>query len=59
MIEPAEMVQLLQRCGLQTYLFKSNQGDELICKIRAPVTRLMTHADLSSYNMLLGRDELA
>lgn len=43
---------------MQTYLYPSAQKDELICKVRAPLTRLRTHADAINYKLLLSDIEL-
>ena len=37
--EPNEVIQTLQNAGLQTYLYRSAQQDEIICKVRASVRR--------------------
>lgn len=39
-------MQLLHDGGLQTYLFKSVQEDEIICKVRGTLDRLKDHAEL-------------
>ena len=43
-------MQLLHDGGLQTYLFKSVQEDEIICKVRASVERLRDHAELLGWD---------
>lgn len=48
-----KIVGKLNRAGLETRLFYSIQHDEVYCKIRAPLTRLMIEADRIDYKLLL------
>lgn len=43
----------LAKGGLETRLFYSCQHDEVYCKIRAPLERLMREADRINYKLLL------
>jgi anoctamin-10/anoctamin-7 len=47
------IINSLAESGLQTKLFYSAQNDEVYCKIRAPITRLMKEADRVNYKLLL------
>jgi len=51
-----EMVKVIVRrlqlaCGLETYMFYSADGDEVICKVRADMVDLMIEADRTDYIM--------
>lgn len=48
-----KIVNKLNRAGLETRLFYSIQHDEVYCKIRAPLKRLMIEADRIDYKLLL------
>lgn len=54
--EPNEVIQTLHNAGLQTYLYRSAQQDEIICKIRASVRRLQYHADQVNYSLMLDEE---
>lgn len=47
------ILNLLSGAGLQTKLFYSCQRDEVYCKIRAPLKRLLIEADRIDYKLLL------
>lgn len=48
-----KIVNKLNRAGLETRLFYSIQHDEVYCKIRCSLQRLMQEADRSGYRLLL------
>jgi hypothetical protein len=54
--EPNEVIQTLHNAGLQTYLYRSAQQDEIICKIRASVRRLQYHADQINFSLMLDEE---
>lgn len=54
--EPNEVIQTLHNAGLQTYLYRSVQQDEIICKIRASVRRLQYHADQVDFALMLDEE---
>lgn len=49
----------LADAGLQTKMFYSIQNDEVYCKIRAPLKRLMKEADRTNFKLLLEPTALA
>ena len=48
----------LEKAGLQTFLFRSCQKDEMYVKIKCPMSRLEEQADVMNYKMLLDPVEL-
>eukprot|EP00904_Undaria_pinnatifida_P001081 jgi/Undpi1/10974/HiC_scaffold_30.g13275.m1 len=52
-VPPAsECIKRLHMAGLETFLYYSVQGDEIVCKIRAPLERLARYASDVEYLML-------
>jgi hypothetical protein len=49
---------MIRKTGLQYYLYKSAQEDEIIVKIRATLHQLKNHADLINYKMVMDPNEL-
>lgn len=48
-----EILERLHLGGLQTYQFYSGDNDEIIIKVRAPLARLMSHAEETGFRLLL------
>lgn len=54
----AHVISRLNHAGLETKSFYSIQDDEIYCKIRAPLKRLMQEADRTDYRLPLDPDSL-
>lgn len=53
------VVDLLSSASLQTKLFYSSQNDEVYCKVRAPLKRLLDEADRIKYPIMCDPSALA
>lgn len=52
-IPVGEILERLHLGGLQTYQFYSGDNDEIFIKVRAPLQRLMSHAEETGFRLLL------
>lgn len=52
-IPVGEILERLHLGGLETYQFYSGDNDEILIKVRAPLQRLMSHAEETGFRLLL------